>query len=164
MSSTVTEEVRMVAVVRLRGTPGLRHSRRDTLAMLRLHKPNHAVIIPLTSTYRGMLMKVKDVVTWGEVSEETLEYLLRKRGRVTGNEKLTDEWVKENVPEVKNIAELAKKIYKGELLMKNIEGLKPLFRLHPARKGFKKFTRDYTDGGDLGFRGEAINELLKRMA
>ena len=52
----------------------------------------------------------------------------------------------------------------GVATMKDVEGLKPIFRLHPPRgsKGWGE-SRSYTVGGALGFRGEAISELAGRM-
>jgi len=43
-------------------------------------------------------------------------------------------------------------------------GIKP-FRLHPPRKGYGRggVKRQFTEGGALGYRGEKINELLRRM-
>jgi large subunit ribosomal protein L30 len=36
--------------------------------------------------------------------------------------------------------------------------------LHPPTKGFKgKIKKSYSAGGELGYRGEKINELIKRM-
>jgi large subunit ribosomal protein L30 len=36
--------------------------------------------------------------------------------------------------------------------------------MHPPKKGFKRTVkRPYRDRGELGYRGEAINELIKRM-
>jgi large subunit ribosomal protein L30 len=42
--------------------------------------------------------------------------------------------------------------------------MKPLFRLHPPRKGYKGIRNSVKEGGSLGYRGEAINDLAKRMA
>jgi large subunit ribosomal protein L30 len=39
---------------------------------------------------------------------------------------------------------------------------KKIIRLMPPRKGFKSLKNDYPRG-DLGYRGEAINDLIKRM-
>jgi large subunit ribosomal protein L30 len=36
-------------------------------------------------------------------------------------------------------------------------------RLHPPRGGLKSIKRAYGDGGDLGDRGEAMDDLVKRM-
>jgi large subunit ribosomal protein L30 len=53
----------------------------------------------------------------------------------------------------------------GEATMKDVDGLKPIFRLHPPRgsKGWGGIKRSYTVGGALGFRGEAISDLAGRM-
>lgn len=85
----------MLAVVRLRGTIGVNRKIEDTLKMLRLHKKYHCVVIPDTPSYRGMLQVVKDYVAYGEIDAETLAMLLRNRGRLKGDRKLTDEYVKE---------------------------------------------------------------------
>jgi len=45
-----------------------------------------------------------------------------------------------------------------------LEWLKPYFRLTPPKGGFKRTTkRAWTDGGELGYRGDEINKLLRRM-
>jgi large subunit ribosomal protein L30 len=46
-----------------------------------------------------------------------------------------------------------------------VNGLKPVLRLHPPRgsKGWGGIKRSYTVGGALGFRGEAIRDLVSRM-
>ena len=41
-------------------------------------------------------------------------------------------------------------------------GIKPVFRLSPPSGGFNA-VKEYYPKGDLGYRGEKINELLKRM-
>ena len=44
-----------------------------------------------------------------------------------------------------------------------IPGLKPFFRLHPPRGGLRSVKKPFTLGGDLGYRGPAINDLIRRM-
>ena len=63
------------------------------------------------------------------------------------------------------IKQLSEAIASGEATMKDVEGLKPIFRLHPPRgsKGWGGIKRAYTVGGALGFRGEAIGDLADRM-
>ncbi len=41
----------------------------------------------------------------------------------------------------------------------------PFFRMHPPRGGFERkgIKKSYNAGGVLGYRGSAINDLLKRM-
>ncbi|MBN2567122.1 uL30 family ribosomal protein [Candidatus Woesearchaeota archaeon] len=62
------EDQDLVAVVRVRGITGIKKDIKDTLAMLRLHRKNQCAIYPKTPTTMGMIKKVKDFVTYGELS------------------------------------------------------------------------------------------------
>ena len=150
------------AVVRVRGSVGVRGDIADTLKMLRLHRVNHCVIIPNTETYRGMLNKVKDYITYGEIDKDTLIKLILKRGRLPGNKRLNEEKIKE-LTEL-SIEDLSEKIINGEITLKNTP-LKPVFRLHPPKKGYDKggIKNPFSVGGALGYRGSEINKLLDKM-
>ena len=152
----------MLAVIRVRGRTGVRREISDTLKMLNLTRINHCVLIPETPSYKGMLQKVKDYVTWGEINKDTLEKLIRTRGRLYGDEPITDKYVKEKMG-FENISALADAIVEGKVLYKDIPNVKPIFRLHPPLKGWEKTKRHFTEGGALGYRGEKINELILRM-
>jgi large subunit ribosomal protein L30 len=59
---------------------------------------------------------------------------------------------------------LAEAIYGVDVEFSSLPGVKPLFRLRPPSKGFKgKVKKSFAAGGEAGYRGEAINDLLKRM-
>lgn len=151
----------MYAVIRIRGRTGIRKNIADTLDMLNLTRISHAVVIPETPSYKGMLQKAKDYITWGEVSEETFKTLVSERGRLPGNKRVTDEYVKENT-EYDSVEALAVAIFNGETTLKD-NGLKPLFRLNPPRKGYEGTRQPFAEGGSLGYRSENINELLEKM-
>ena len=153
---------KLFAVVRLRGQVNVNRKIKDTLAMLRLHKRYHCVIVPDTPSYRGMLNVVKDYVTYGEINAETLTLLLRKRGKLIGNKPLTDEYVKDRT-KYNSIEEFARAVINGEASLKDLPELKPVFRLHPPRGGLKSTKWSYKAGGDLGYRGRDINKLLYKM-
>ncbi len=160
--------VKLYAIIRIRGRVDVPPDVKYTLKLLRLHKKFHMVIYPADQPgLEGMLQKVKDWVTWGEINYDTLVELLRKRGRTIGNKPLTDEYVEtrlKNLGIYGGISGLAKALLDGKVKLHKLDGIKPVFRLHPPRGGFKKSTkRHYNDGGELGYRGEAINELIKRM-
>ncbi len=150
------------AVIRIRGSPGVRGDIADTLSMLGLTRANHCVLIPAGEPYEGMLRKVKDRVTWGEVSHQTLAPLLKFMSRLEGDARLTDAYVKKH-SEYSSISSLAKAIANGKADLRSVEGLKPVLRLHPPRQGYEGVRRPFTLGGATGYRGEAINELLERM-
>ena len=151
-------------VIRVRSNRGVKPKIRDTMSMLNLTRVNHAVLIPDTPAYAGMLQKVKDYVTWGEIEADTIASLLKERGRMTGDKPVTDAVIKAG-SEYSTIKALAKAIAAGDAKMNDVDGLKLVFRLHPPRgtKGWGGIKRSFSIGGALGFRGEAITELVERM-
>ncbi|HEX9566360.1 MAG TPA: 50S ribosomal protein L30 [Thermoplasmata archaeon] len=150
------------AVLRIRGKGDVRRDVKDTLRMLHLTRQNHCSIVPEDPTFRGMLQLVKDHVTWGEVDPEVLAKLLLKRGRQVGDKPIDDSFVKGH-SKYKSIWDLSQAIAKGEATLADVRELRPVVRLPPPRKGYRGIKRGYHDGGDLGYRGGAINELLQRM-
>ena len=150
----------MIAAIRVRGTTGVKGEVADTMKMLRLNRINHVVILDENPSYKGMLQKAKDYITWGEINEETLIKVITKRGRLPGGEKVTEEFLKENTSH-KNIEDVSKAVFKGEKLEEM--GIKPVFRLHPPRKGFKNVKKAYNEDGTLGYRGEDIENLIGKM-
>lgn len=153
-------------LVRIRGTVHVTGKTRDTLEMLRLNRPNHAVVIPKTESYLGMVNRVKDYVAYGDVDEATMVALLKGRGRLMGDVPITDDFVKgATAGKFATVDAFAKAVVKGEATMKDLgEDAKPVFRLHPPEGGHKGSTkRHYTVKGELGYRGKDINALIKRM-
>ncbi len=151
----------MYVVVRLRGTVDVHRKIKETLRMLRLHKRYHAVVVPDTPSYKGMLQVVKDYVAYGEIDAETLALLLRTRGRLVGDRKLTDEYVKEKTG-YETIEDFAKAVLEGKASLKDLPDLKPVFRLHPPRRGLKNIKWHYPKGS-LGYHGSDITKLIYRM-
>ncbi|MCC6034747.1 MAG: 50S ribosomal protein L30 [Desulfurococcaceae archaeon] len=157
------------AIIRVRGTVNCPYDVNYTLKLLRLHKKYHCTLYPATLPgLKNMLLKASGWITWGEVNKETLILLLKERGRIPGNRKLTDEYVDRHFAKygVKGgISALADAILQGKIYLHKVEHLiKPVFRLHPPRGGFKgTIKRPYSQGGELGYRGPAINELLIKM-
>ncbi|MBR3477442.1 MAG: 50S ribosomal protein L30 [Candidatus Methanomethylophilaceae archaeon] len=150
------------AVIRVRGQPDVNYNIEFTMGLLGLNKVNHCVIVPENDSVKGMLQVAKDYVTWGEVDQATLADMIRARGKVVGDEAVTDEYLKEK-SEFATIDDLAKAIIDSDYKLKDIEGVKPVVRLHPPVKGYEGNKRSYKNGGALGYRGAAINDLIKRM-
>lgn len=108
-----------IAVIRIRSSSKMDGKLRDTLRMLNLPNQHNVIVIDNKPNLLGMIKKVKDYVTWGEVS-----------------------------------ADLAKTIKD-----------KKITSLHPPRGGFERkgIKASFDVGGALGYRGEKINDLLKKM-
>jgi large subunit ribosomal protein L30 len=150
-------------VLRIRGDVDLRDEIRQTLKMLRLHKVNHATLVEQSESYMGMLQKVKDYATWGEIDANVLEKLLVKRGKAKGNKSINDKYVTGN-SKFGSIKKFTEALATSKASIEDLHGLKPVFRLHPPKGGFgKKRKRSYSEGGQLGYRGKEINMLISRM-
>ena len=149
-------------IIRLRGTQNLNPKTKDTLKYMRLHRINHAVVLPVTETTRGMLQVAKDYVTWGEVDAATLATVIKSRGRLVGDKPITDAHLAKVTP-YKTVDALAAAIASGEFAYKDVPDVKPIFRLHPAHRGLEGIKRSVQNGGALGYRGAEINKLLGRM-
>lgn len=155
---------KLMLVIRIRGAAHNNYKIEDTMKMLRLHKPNHAVIVFADKTVLGMLHKVKDYVAYGEIKEDILIKLLQNRALLVGNKPLTVEHLKNKAPETPDFESLAKALIDGKVKVKDIYNLKPVFRLHPPRGGHRgTIKKAYNAGGTLGFVGEAINSIALKM-
>jgi len=133
-----------LAVIRVRGLCKVERGIKDTMNLLRLYRKNFCVVVPNNEKYHGMVKKAKDYVTWGEIDDETFDSLVEKRGeeykgRASGKE--------------------------GKFIKKGDKKIKKFFRLNMPKKGFgrKGIKVAFSKGGALGYRGEKINELIKRM-
>ena len=96
-----------------------------------------------------MLKRAKDYITWGEIDNETFNMLVEKRGEeFNGRETDTKGKIK----------------YPDFITLDN-KKIKKYFRLNAPKKGFERkgIKHSFKEGGALGYRGEAINELIKRM-
>ena len=150
-------------VIRIRGGIGVPKKVKDTMKMIHLTRVNHSVFLNENSeSYRGMLERVKDYITWGKVDKDMIRLILEKRAKMVGN-KPVDETVLKSLG-FDDLDKLAEAIANNEVDYNKLEGVKPLFRLSPPKKGFKGTKRGYNEKGSLGFRaGAGMNSLIERM-
>jgi large subunit ribosomal protein L30 len=159
---TQTEQIKQIVVVRIRGIISAQREARETLTLLHLDHTNHAILIDDRPSYKGMLQKVNSYVTWGEVTKETVVAMLEKRARLAGNKKLTTEYLEKLG--FKTFEDLANAIITGKAEHGKLPFMTPWFKLHPPSKGFKgNVKKSFKAGGEAGYRGGVINELVKRM-
>lgn len=123
-----------IAIIRIRGGVGIKSEIRDTLTMLRLYRKNYCVVVDDKPEIVGMINKVKDYVTYGEIDETVLKLLTEKRGAKTKD---------------KDGKEVMKKFFRLSPPRKGFE-----------RKGIKV---SFKAGGALGYRDTKINDIIKRM-
>ena len=157
-----TEECKPLVVVKIRGTISAQREARETLNLLHLGHTNHAVLIDSRPAYKGMLQTINNYVTYGEPTKETVAMMIHKRARLAGDNKMTEEYVQKIG--YKSIDDLAEAIVKCKVQFQKLPDVQPRFRLHPPSKGYRgKIKKGFKAGGEAGYRGEAINDLVQRM-
>lgn len=73
------EHSKKMAVILVRGLINTHRWIRETLIMLNLKRANNCVVINANKSNMGMIKKVKDFVTYGEIDEPTMKLLQEKR-------------------------------------------------------------------------------------
>ena len=136
-------ENKLLVVVRVRGTNKVRQSITETMNRLNLRHVNNLVLLYGNKPTIGMLNKCKDFLTYGEVSKEILTALLENKG-------------------VKTSDEMLESISSGKKSAKELNIEIPI-RMPPPKHGYENTKQGYTSNGALGYRGEEINLLIKRM-
>ena len=157
-----TPECKCLIAIKVRGSISAQREAKETLDLMHLSRNNHAVLVENTPSMIGMLKRAQSYVTWGEISKETTADLLARRGRISGNKKLTEEYAQK--VGYKSLNELADAVASCKVAYRNLQDIQPVFKLHPPKKGFKgKTKKSFRAGGEAGYRGEAINDLVFRM-
>ncbi len=139
-----------LAVVRLRGRVGLRRDVKTTMEMLNIVRTHSCAVVDNNPSMAGMIKKVKDFVTFGEIDDDTLKLLVEKKAKP----------YKGRVKDSKGLIE-----YKSKYFEFNKKKYMPCFRLDPPKGGFERMgiKKSFKQGGSLGDRGKKINDLIKRM-
>lgn len=158
------ETAKLLFVYRVRGTVSVRDTIKDTMRVLNLQYSHRATLLPNTKQSQGFLNKVKDFITFGSPSKETVKLLLEKRARTLGDKLLTNEYVAKNT-KYKTLDELADALVKGEIFYKDLPMIKNYFKLPPAKGGFgrKGVKKSYNIGGALGDRGVEIDKFIEKV-
>lgn len=143
-----------IIAVRIRGSVDVPGKVKDTLYLLKLRKKFVAAVLEKSKENMGMIDKVKDYIAFGDLDPETFKQLLMKRARKQGDKpieiggKALDDFIKKFMENKADFAEIK---------------IKPFFRLHPPKGGFKKSIRLPFPRGVLGNQKEKINELVLKM-
>jgi large subunit ribosomal protein L30 len=140
----------MIVAIRISGMVNVKEKAQETLSRLRLRRKYSCVIVNDKPEIRGMINASRNFIAYGKIDEATLIALLKARGKKLGDSKA----------KLENPEKLAKEILAGKSFEKL--GIKPFFRLHPARGGIKNIKLHYPRGV-LGDNKEAINKLILRM-
>ena len=84
---SLDKESPLMVLVRVRGTVGIDGKIKNTLDMLKLHRKNFCVVYKATPSILGMIQKIKDYITWGEIDDVVLKELIEKRAEPNPKDK-----------------------------------------------------------------------------
>ncbi len=155
------ELVRSLLVVNMRGMVNTSTAVKITLKNLNLGTRFRATIVPDTPSYRGMLHKVKEQVSWCDASPLIIKKLIENKGRIEGNRHLLIQDVRQMGYD--SVDELANKLSDSKVTLQKMKGVKPSFALSPPIGGFKRSTRrNYAQGGVLGANPELV-QIIDKM-
>ena len=147
-------------VVRMRGTVNVPYWADTTLESLNLAKKFRATIVPESTEYSGMLNRVRQLVAWCRVDNETVKALLDKKGRKTASQVLKES----DIPkEYSNLDKLADDIANDAVVFSKLDGIKPWFALNPPRGGFKKSVKKQTTQNGILGENNSLIKLVKKM-
>jgi large subunit ribosomal protein L30 len=158
----MNEQEKCLAVLRLRGNVNIAWELERAFSLMHLNRKNHVTLMRDTPSNLGMIRKIKDYATWGEVSPKIISQLIQQRGFLKGNQRVTDEVVEERLG-YESIEHLGTALHELKANLWRLPNLKPVFRLHPPKGGFHGSIKKPYPKGELGYRGEKINDLLKKM-
>ena len=165
----VTEEAKVVFVIRIKGTYGVSPKVRKILQLLRLRQINNGVFVRVNKATTNMLIQVSPYITWGAPNLKTVSDLLYKRGYGKINRQripLSSNDVIQKSLGKKNIIcmeDLIHEIFTCGPNFKLANSFLWPFKLNTPNGGWNNKKTHFVEGGDGGDRKAHINELVRRM-
>jgi len=138
----------MILVIRIAGQVELSHAPKETLHRLRLRRKYSAVLLQPTPENLKLLKKIRNQISYGPITKETILELIKKRAQPIKKETKID------AEEI--VSQLDKKSLKDL-------GLKPFFRLHPPRGGIDAKKHCGTTKKAVLGENKKIDDLVRRM-
>jgi large subunit ribosomal protein L30 len=139
----------MIAVIRIGGIVKMNKDVEETMFRTRLRRKFVLTLLENNEETRRLLLKIRNFVAYGEISEEVLKELIEKRAEQKDKTKKF------------NIESIIKEISKNK---PSEWSIKPFFRLHPPIGGIdSKKHFGVTSKAVLGNNKEKINDLIRRM-
>ncbi|BFZ59721.1 60S ribosomal protein L7 [Saitoella coloradoensis] len=166
----VPAQSKVVFVVRIKGINKIAPKPRKVLQLLRLLQINNGVFVKLTKATSEMLQIVQPYITYGDVNLKSVRELVYKRGYGKINKQripLSDNaLIEANLGSfgIISIEDLIHEIYTVGPNFKQASNFMWPFKLSNPNGGWKsrKFLH-FIEGGDCGYRGDAINALIRQM-
>lgn len=165
----VPQEAKVFFVIRILGTYGVAPKVRKILQLLRLLQINNGVFLRVNKATVNMLVRAAPYITWGAPSVKTISDLVYKRGflrvhgqriPITSNTMIAKQLGAFNI---KCVEDIVNQIVTCGKQYKRVNTALNVFKLNTPTGGWTAKKINYVEGGDAGFRGDNINQLVARM-
>ncbi len=139
------------------------------LAKLNLKELNNAIILFYNKDNFKMIKLIESYITWGYINKNSIEELLRKRGSITFGNNEPNELENAHIEDALGklgivcIEDIIHELTYESKNAKDVLNFLGYFKLEANDDGFEKANISFEKGGNQGFRGDKINELLKKM-
>lgn len=163
----VPAEPHFFLVLRIRGMNRVPPKERKTLDLLRLTKPNTAVLLVNNESTKRMLFLVRNYVAYGHIGINTLRHLVYKRGLCKKDNEthyLTNEVIEDTFNgKFTCVEDLISALWFNNDFRDVNRFILP-YRLNCPKGGFRgKKACQFVMGGECGFQGNMIEDLIMRM-
>lgn len=165
----VDPQPKVAVVVRIRGIIGIAPKARKILQLLRLRQIHNAVFVKLNKATINMLRLVEPYIMYGPPTLKTIKELVYKRGFGKVNKQRIPIADNNTVEEVLGkhdiicVEDLIHEITTVGPHFKEAANFLWPFKLSSPTGGYKKKLLHFNEGGDAGNRGEAINQIIRKM-
>lgn len=160
---------KILFAIRLQSLTKISAKSQKVLKVLRLRMIGTGVFLQDTEKISKLLRLVEPFITWGEVSAEQISDLIHKRGfakvdknrlPLTNNKLIADNLGEKDIICLEDIVhEISSG---GENFVDACKFLWP-FKLHIPSGRYKKKAAHFSAGGEYGYRGAEINQLITEM-
>ena len=165
----VPPEGKLAFVIRIRGIIGMSPKVKKILQLLRLRQLHSGVFVKLNGATIKMLRLVEPYVAYGTPNLKSVREMIYKRGYGKVSKKrvpIDNNAVVEEVLgkyDIICVEDLIHEIFTVGPHFKEAANFLWPVKLSSPTGGFKAKLLHYNEGGDAGYRGEKIHELVKKM-
>jgi large subunit ribosomal protein L7e len=162
-------EPKVLLVVRIRGINRMAPKTKKILQLLRLRQIHNAVFVRASKATLVMLKMVEPYITYGEPNLKTINDLVYKRGFGKVNKQripLSDNNVVQTTLGKYGLICIEDIIHEIVTVGPNFKQANNFlwpFKLSSPLGGYHKKRIHFSEGGDMGNRGEYINKFVRRM-
>ena len=159
----------VIFAIRIRGINRISPQSKKVLQLLRLRQINNGIFVRVNKATMTMLRLVEPYITYGAPNLKSVKELVYKRGYAKINRAripLTNNSIIEGQLgkiDIICMEDIIHELFTCGPNFKKVNSFLWPFKLNCPTGGFTKKRNHFNEGGDAGFRADAINKLIRQM-